>query len=127
MTVVNLSIDVPLLDEGVSYYSMVFGLEETARPFSGLAILQAENATLCIHQKAEGSLPIPQPGQARHYARHWTAVHADFHVDDFEECLARVVRGGGRLEQLHQATGPMAVAFCSDPFGNGFCVLGSAA
>lgn len=124
MTHVHLSIDVPELDEGVAFYAHAFELEERARPFATMAILAAENAQLCIHAKAAGTQPTPRPGADRVYSRHWTSMHADFHVERFEECLQRVVRRGGRLEQLHRLPGRPAAAFCSDPFGNGFCVIG---
>lgn len=124
MTQVHLSIDVPELDDGVDFYSRAFELEETSRPLPSLAILSAENAQLCIHAKPAGSQPTPRPGADRAYSRHWTSMHADFHVEHFEECVARVVRQGGRLEQLHRLPGQPSAAFCSDPFGNGFCVIG---
>jgi predicted enzyme related to lactoylglutathione lyase len=31
---------------------------------------------------------------------------------------------GGAIENEFRAQGPRPAAFCSDPFGNGFCVIG---
>ena len=49
-----------------------------------------------------------------------------FHVDDFDAFLARAVNAGAKCEQKFQGGGARPpIAFCSDPFGNGFCVLGT--
>ncbi|MFI4936040.1 MAG: VOC family protein [Caulobacterales bacterium] len=63
--------------------------------------------------------------RGRRYERHWTPVHVDFHVDDFEAFLAKAVNAGGKCEQKFEGGPRPPVAFCSDPFGNGFCVLGT--
>ena len=64
------------------------------------------------------------PKDTRRYERHWTPVHLDFHVHDFDEALARILRENGMIENEFRTEGPMPAAFCSDPFGNGFCVIG---
>ena len=69
----------------------------------------------------EGSKPTPTD-QTRGYSRHWTPVHLDLHVEDFDGTVAKAVEAGASIEQTHSK--PKAVAFCSDPFGNGFCVIG---
>ncbi len=58
---------------------------------------------------------------------HWTPVHLDLHVHDFEEAVERVRSEGGQVEQVYRDQGPMPAAFCSDPFGNGFCIIGERA
>jgi predicted enzyme related to lactoylglutathione lyase len=75
---------------------------------------------VCIHAKAEGSRPTPSP-HTRSYLRHWTPVHLDLHVEDFEEAVSRAKEAGASIER--QFTKPKAIAFCSDPFGNGFCII----
>jgi hypothetical protein len=60
----------------------------------------------------------------RRYERHWTPVHVDFHVDDFEKVLERVLSAGAKCEQRFDGGEHSPIAFCSDPFGNGFCVIG---
>jgi predicted enzyme related to lactoylglutathione lyase len=121
---VHLSIDVPDLEKGLSYYGSVFGFIETARPFPSMAILDGGNLMICMHQRPAGTESSPGSGATRHYHRHWTPVHMDMHVDDFDCCLASVVDCGGAVEIVHRDTGPRPVAFCADPFGHGFCVLG---
>jgi len=120
---VNLSIDVPDLDAGLRFYGGVFAFAETARPFPAMAVLDAGNVTVCLHAKAAGTASSPE-GPPRGYARHWTPVHIDFHVADFDATLAAIRAGGGAVEQVFRDQGPRPAAFCADPFGNGFCVIG---
>ena len=118
---VHLSIDVPDLDAGVAFYTRVFGFNETARPFPTMAILDANNVTICVHEKKPGSRATPSEHTVRSYERHWTAVHADFHVTDFAGTLQRAEEAGAAVEQRFAT--PKQAAFCSDPFGNGFCII----
>lgn len=120
---VNLSIDVPVLEAGLRFYARVFGFVETARPFATMAIVDANNLTVCIHEKPDGSVSSAAGADLRRYARHWTPVHLDLHVDDFDATLERVRAEGGTIENEFRAHGPKLAAFCADPFGNGFCVL----
>lgn len=120
---VNFSIDVPDLAAGLRFYGRVFGFVETARPFPTMAVLDAGNATLCLHEKPAGSRPTPDESPLRDYGRHWTPVHLDLHVPALDPVLARVRAEGGRIEREFRDTGPRPVAFCSDPFGHGFCVI----
>ena len=119
------TIDVPDLAAGLAFYGSVFGLIEASRPVPTYAILAAEDGRrLGLMQKAEGSRPTPAEGTERRYARHWTPVHLDFHVDAFEPAVEAVARLGGVVEQVHRREGFPPVAFCADPFGHGFCILG---
>ncbi|HEY7373117.1 MAG TPA: VOC family protein [Polyangia bacterium] len=122
---VHVSIDVPDLAAGLQFYGSVFGFAETARPFATMAILDANNVTVCMHEKAAGSRPLPAGGDVRRYQRHWTPVHLDLHVGDFDAALGKVRAGGGTIENEFRSQGPKPAAFCSDPFGNGFCVIGA--
>lgn len=121
---VNVSIDVPDLDQGLLFYGDVFGFVETARPFPGMAIVDANNVTVCMHAKRAGTKPSRAASGKRQYDRHWTPVHLDLHVPDFDAVLEKVKAAGGAIEQEFRDQGPMPVGFCSDPFGNGFCVIG---
>jgi predicted enzyme related to lactoylglutathione lyase len=121
---VHLSIDVPRLEDGLAFYERVFGFVEKARPFATMAVLDANNVTVCMHEKAAGTQPAPRDTDVRRYERHWTPVHIDLHVVDFDAVLDKVRAEGGAVENEFRGQGPMPVAFCSDPFGNGFCVLG---
>ena len=124
---VHVSIDVPDLEAGLRFYESVFGLVEIARPFPTMAILDANNVTVCMHQKSAGTKPSPNGTDVRRFERHWTPVHLDLHVQDFDGVVGRVRAGGGLVEMEFHEHGPRPTAFCSDPFGNGFCVIGDAA
>jgi predicted enzyme related to lactoylglutathione lyase len=119
---VHVSIDVPSLDDGVRFYGTVFAFAETARPFPTMAILDANNVTVCMHEKAVGTKSSSH-GTERHYERHWTPVHLDLHVADLDAVLDKVRSEGGAVENEFRTQGPKAVAFCCDPFGSGFCVI----
>ena len=124
---VHISIDVPDLEAGLRFYGEVFGFVETARPFPTMAILDANNVSLCMHEKATGSRSSSVGAEPRRYDRHWTPVHLDVHVVDFDAVLDNVRACGGTIENEFRSHGPKPAAFCSDPFGNGFCVIGERA
>ncbi len=121
---VNVSIDVARLEDGLRFYGSVFGFVETARPFPEMAIIDGNNVTVCLHQKPTGSKSSPGGADVRRYERHWTPVHLDFHVHDFDTVLDKVRAEGGSIELEFRKQGPKPAAFCADPFGNGFCVIG---
>jgi predicted enzyme related to lactoylglutathione lyase len=122
---VHVSIDVPDLESGLHFYATVFGFVETARPFPTMAVLDANSVTVCMHEKAEGSRSSSVGPDLRQYERHWTPVHLDLHVRDFDAALDKVRAEGGAVENEFRSEGPKPAAFCSDPFGNGFCVIGT--
>ena len=124
---VQVSIDVPNLEDGVRFYARVFGFVELARPFPTMAVLDANNITVCMHQKAQGTRSSPGADEQRRYHRHWTPVHLDLHVRDFDVVLTKTRAEGGAVESELRTQGPKPVAFCSDPFGNGFCIIGERA
>lgn len=121
---VHLSIDVPNLADGLRFYERVFGFVEKARPFPTMAVLDGNNVTVCMHEKKADTPSSTASDDRRRYDRHWTPVHMDLHVVDFDGVLAQVRAEGGRIEQEFRGDYPKPAAFCSDPFGNGFCVIG---
>lgn len=123
MVTVSVSVDVPSLDEGLRFYGEAFGFEKVAEPYPGVAVLRTEEAQLLLLAKDSGTCPCPAPVAERHYGRHWTPVHIDFHVDNFQSVLAKALAAGAKQEQLHARPGRPSVAFCSDPFGHGFCII----
>lgn len=117
------SIDVPDLDAGVRFYGAALQFVETSRPAPSYAVLKAGEAQIGLIEKAPGSHPAQGSADVRRYERHWTPVHVDFHVAEFDAVLARVLAAGGKCEQKFERSKHPAVAFCSDPFGNGFCIV----
>ena len=67
--------------------------------------------------------PSSHTKETRHYRRHWTPVHMDLHVDNLKSALARAIEAGAKQEQLFENPEHGSVAFCSDPFGHGFCLI----
>jgi len=120
---ISVSIDVPDLARGVAFYEAAFGFTKLREPVPGVAVLRAGESTLCLLAKPAGSKPYPDATDPRHSDRHWTPVHLDIHVDDLPAALARAVAAGAIVEQQFDHAGHGAAAFCSDPFGHGFCLL----
>ena len=123
MISVSVSIDVPDLARGVRFYVEAFGFAKVAEPVPGLAVLRAGDSEICLLEKPAGSQPAPGTPDRRRYERHWTPVHVDFHVDDLAATLAKAIAAGARKEQYFDNPEHGAVAFCSDPFGHGFCLI----
>ncbi|MEP6939791.1 MAG: VOC family protein [Rudaea sp.] len=122
-TSVSIAIDVPDLAEAIRFYTGAFGFTQSAAPFPGVVVLQAGNAQICLLEKRAGSQPSPHTQEQRHYERHWTPVHLDIHVDDLDVALARAVDAGAKQEQVFRNPAHGSAAFCSDPFGHGFCLI----
>lgn len=123
----SVSIDVPQLEDGLRFYRDALGLAEIARPVPTYVLLTCGNTEIGLIEKSAGSNPAQGTNDVRRYERHWTPVHIDFHVDDFEAFLTTAVNAGAKCEQKFEGGAHPPVAFCADPFGNGFCVLGTAA
>ena len=123
MISVSLSVDVPNLAEGVRFYSEAFGFSKKSEPVPGVAVLRAGDSEICVVERASGSSPSSHTQETRHYDRHWTPVHMDLHVDNLKEALQSALNAGAKQEQLFDEPGHGGVAFCSDPFGHGFCLI----
>ncbi len=120
----SVTVDVPRIDEGLRFYRDALGLVERARPIPTYVILDCGASQVGLMEKPAGSVPAKGSSDVRRYERHWTPVHIDFHVDDFEAVLTKLIEAGGKCEQKFEGGERPPIAFCSDPFGNGFCVLG---
>jgi predicted enzyme related to lactoylglutathione lyase len=120
---VSVSIDVPNLEEGIRFYAEAFGFSKKAEPVPGVAVLRAGTSEVCLLEKAAGSSPSSHTQETRRYERHWTPVHMDLHVDNLKTALASAVKAGAKQEQLFSDPEHGSVAFCSDPFGHGFCLI----
>ena len=120
----SVSIDVPQIDDGLRFYRDALGLDEVARPLPAYAVLKCGDSQIGLFEKLAGSNPAKGSADVRRYDRHWTPVHIDFHVDDLEAVLADVLNAGAKCEQKFEGGKHPPIAFCSDPFGNGFCIIG---
>mgnify|MGYP000100095840 CR=1 FL=1 len=123
MISVSVSVDVPNLADGVRFYTSAFGFSKIAEPIPGVVVLRAGTSEICLLEKAAGSSPSICTQEKRHYERHWTPVHMDFHVDDLKPALTKALDAGAKQEHLFENPGYPSVAMCSDPFGHGFCLI----
>lgn len=121
----SVTIDVPKLEDGLRFYRDALGLTEIARPMPTYALLSCGGAQIGLMEKAAGTKPAKGSDDVRRYERHWTPVHIDFHVDDFDATLAQAQDAGAICEHRFEVPGRPPIAFCSDPFGNGLCIVGS--
>ena len=121
---VTVSIDVPTIEAGLKFFGDAFGFVETARPHPGYAVLTSGESTIGLLAKPAGSSPAKGSTDVRKYERHWKPVHVDFRVKDFDATLKKALDAGAKAEQVHRVAGYPPVAFCSDPFGHGFCIVG---
>ena len=121
---VTVAIDVPTIEQGLKFFGAAFGFVETSRPHPDYAILTSGDSTIGLLAKPAGSSPAKGSDDVRKYERHWTPVHIDFRVEDFDAALKRALAAGAKSEQVHRVSGYPPLAFCSDPFGHGFCIVG---
>ena len=120
---VSISIDVPNLADAIRFYTSAFGFTKSSAPVPGVAVLSAGNTGVSLLEKRTGTRASPHTEETRHYERHWTPVHLDIHVDDLEAALARALAAGAKKEQVFESAKHGSAAFCSDPFGHGFCLI----
>jgi len=120
---VSISIDVPNLAQAILFYSNAFGFTKLSEPAPGVVVLKAGNSEICLLEKRAGSQPSGHTQEKRRYERHWTPVHLDIHVDDLDVALSQAIGAGAKQEQVFKNPEHGSAAFCSDPFGHGFCLI----
>jgi catechol 2,3-dioxygenase-like lactoylglutathione lyase family enzyme len=119
----RLCIDVPDLQRALDFYTAALGLRPGRRKGDVWAEVLGASAPLDLLANAPGTLATATSGALRDYGRHWTPVHFDVVVPDFNVALARVLAAGARLDREVQSRDWGRMANLSDPFGNGFCLL----
>lgn len=117
----TISIDVPDLVSAVRFYTEALGLKIKKESTKNMAILQTMNVDVYLLEKADGTDACKSKAQ-RTYARHWTPVHLDFIVSDLRSALECAVVAGAKHEGGDKGEWG-EIAYCSDPFGNGFCLI----
>lgn len=122
MIKVSVSIDVPDLAEGEGFYVEALGCRKIRNQGDDMIVLSTDNAEIYLLKRTSGSEPIKQSQFVRTYQRHWTPVHLDFLCENVNDVAARVKKHGGRHEGGESGDWG-SIAYCVDPFGNGFCVI----
>jgi len=121
MPKITVCIDVPDKEKAIQFYTKGLGCE-LVKQNSDYVELNTDGLTIYLSKQAPGTNPLIQEKAVRSYERHWTPVHLDFIVSNIEECITTVLEYGGVKEGSKNGDWGSAV-FCSDPFGNGFCIL----
>lgn len=122
MIKLSISIDVPDLAGGAAFYVEALGCKKVRDQGDDMIVLATDNAEIYLLKRDNGSTAIKNSEVVRDYQRHWTPVHLDFLRDDVNEVVAKVQEFGGQHEGGESGDWG-AIAFCVDPFGNGFCVI----
>jgi predicted enzyme related to lactoylglutathione lyase len=118
MTTIGISIDVHDVDLAVHFYSNGLGMRliEKGNGWATMA-LGEQTFFLGIPWGPEG--PIE-----RDHRRHWTPVHLDFVVDDFDASVERAIKAGAKLDRSVLRRPDLGdMANMSDPSGNGFDLI----
>lgn len=117
---VSISIDVGDLAQATAFY--VDALSCTLKKTYSETWTVVTIGTLDIHllEKKEGTIGASK--QERSYERHWTPVHLDFGVENVDSASNLVEEHGGVVEGIEKGEGA-DIAFCADPYGNGFCLI----
>ena len=121
MVKLSVSIDVSDLKQAETFYIEALGCKKL-RDQGGMSVISVENCDIYLQEKEVGSKAVPTETIERNYSRHWTPVHIDFLAENVNEIVERVLKLGGRHEGGDNGEWG-SIAYCSDPFGNGFCVI----
>ena len=122
MMKISVSIDVPDLKKAETFYVEALGCRKVRDPGSHMVVLSAGNTDIYLLEKETGTEPLVSGGVVRDYNRHWTPVHLDFICDNVDALVSKIVKLGGLHEGGENGEWG-SIAYCADPFGNGFCVI----
>jgi predicted enzyme related to lactoylglutathione lyase len=122
MTGLLVNIDVDDLERAIEFYRDALDLKVSRRFGAGAAEMLGSDAPIYLLQKKPGTAAF-QGGPERDYRRHWTPVHLDFVVFDIAVAIDKAVEAGARVESKVRTEKWGKIAFFSDPFGNGFCLI----
>lgn len=117
------NIDVDDLERAIRFYTEAFDLRVGRRLGEGVVELTGAPVALYLLDKKRGTSPAPTATQTRDYARHWTPIHLDFVVPSLELAVELALRAGAVMESAIAEAPYGRIAYFSDPFGHGFCLL----
>ena len=118
MTTVGICIDVEDVDRAVDFYRDGLGLR-LIDSGQGWATMALGEQTFFL------GIPWGPGGRIeRDHRRHWTPVHLDFVVDDFEASVERAIKAGAKFDRPVLRRPDLGdMANMSDPSGNGFDLI----
>lgn len=117
---ISITIDVADLASAIDFYTKALSCELKTKHSDDWAELTSGGTSINVLEKPAGS--IAAAAHKRNYDRHWTPVHIDFSVEDVADTADRVKQHNGVVEG-HVVSEDTDFAHCSDPFGNGFCLV----
>lgn len=121
MSKISVCIDVSEMDKAIQFYTKVFCCELVKKE-DKYSELKVDGLTMYLGLSEAGTNPLIAGKAVRNYERHWTPVHLDVAVENLTQCISLVEELGGITEG--EKSGDWgSIAFCSDPFGNGFCMM----
>ena len=119
---ISVSIDVSNLKKAEAFYVEALGCQKVRDQGSNMIVLSVDNADIYLQEKEAGTKPLTSNNTVRDYERHWTPVHLDFLCDNVDELVVKILEHGG-LHEGGESGDWGSIAYCADPFGNGFCVI----
>lgn len=122
MIKISVSIDVSNLKQAETFYIEALGCKKVRDQGEGMSVISTDNCDIYLQEKEAKSNPIPSEAVKRDYSRHWTPVHLDFLTDNVDEIVKKIIQLGGQHEGGESGEWG-SIAYCADPFGNGFCII----
>jgi len=122
MIKISVSIDVSDLKKAETFYVEALGCKKVRDQGSDMVVLSVENADIYLQEKDSGTKPLPSSNVVRDYERHWTPIYLDFLCNNVDELVSKIKKLGGSHEGGDSGDWG-SIAYCADPFGNGFCVI----
>jgi len=122
MIKISVSIDVSNLKQGEAFYIEALGCKKIRDQGSDMVVLSTENCDIYLQEKKAGTKPLVSSEVVRDYKRHWTPVHLDFLAKNVDGVVEKILQLGG-LHEGGESGDWGSIAYCADPFGNGFCVI----
>jgi len=122
MIKISVSIDISNLKQAETFYTEALGCKKIRAQGADMIVLATENCGIYLQEKEAGIKPLTTSDVVRNYKRHWTPVHFDFLTENIDEVVKNILQLGG-LHEGGESGDWGSIAYCADPFGNGFCVI----
>jgi len=123
MLEVHAYIDVADLERGIAFYCDGLNLTLRRRLSPSWVELAGANLPIFLLGNRKPTANLGGTQIQRNFARHWTPVHLDFIVPEFDAAVARLTGLGATLDRPIQLAEYGRMANMADPFGNGFDLI----
>jgi predicted enzyme related to lactoylglutathione lyase len=120
---VHAYIDVADLERGIAFYCDGLNLTLRRRLSPSWVELAGANLPIFLLGNRKPTANLGGTQIQRNFARHWTPVHLDFIVPEFDAAVARLTGLGATLDRPIQLAEYGRMANMADPFGNGFDLI----